>query len=86
MRRFDDEQVICPFDKQHKMPSARLQWHLVKCRSKLEREQQGLPTYHCKFHYMHIFFDKEELHTHEADCAFIPPPSVPSQFAAAPKS
>ena len=70
MRRFDDEQVVCPFDEKHKMPKARLQWHFVKCRAKLEREQQGLPTYHCRHHYMHIFFEAEPLAIHEATCEF----------------
>ena len=70
MRRFDDEQVVCPFDEKHKMPKARLQWHFVKCKAKLEREQQGLPTYHCRHHYMHIFFDAEPLAIHEATCEF----------------
>ena len=72
MKRFDDEQVVCPFDEKHKMPKQRLQWHLVKCRAKLEREQQGLPTYHCKYHYQHIYFDEEKLATHEETCDFQP--------------
>ena len=70
MKRFDDEQVLCPYDEKHKMPKQRLQWHLVKCKSKQAHEQKGLPSYHCKYHYQHIYFDKVELEKHETSCYF----------------
>ena len=68
MKSFDDPQVCCPYDKNHKMPYPRLQWHLVKCKSKLERQKLGLDEFHCKFNYMHIFFSKDELNEHQANC------------------
>jgi len=27
--------VSCPFNKEHRMPQSRLQWHLVKCGSRV---------------------------------------------------
>ena len=60
--------VSCPYDKAHKMSAPRLQWHLVKCKAKAERMALGLPEYHCKFNYMHLFFTQEELDTHQDQC------------------
>ena len=84
MKRFNDEQVVCPFDDKHKMPKQRLQWHIVKCKAKIERDRQGLPTYHCRHNYHHIYFAKEELEAHEADCDFKPIEQKPKEpeFAA----
>ena len=28
----------------------------------------GLPEFHCRHNYMHLFFTKEELNDHEAQC------------------
>ena len=70
MKRFDDVQVTCPFDPKHKMPKQRLQWHFVKCKAKKEREAQGLPIFNCKHYWLHVFFDKEELQSHENDCDY----------------
>jgi len=68
MRNHDDPMVTCPYDKSHKMPAPRLQWHLVKCKARIERNNLGLPEYHCKYNFMHLFFTKEELEEHEAQC------------------
>ena len=68
MRGFSDPVVTCPYDKSHKMPAKRLQWHFAKCKAKQERAQLGLPDYHCRFNFYHLFFTKEELDEHEADC------------------
>ncbi len=70
MRRFDDPSVICPFDKNHKMPSARLPWHIVRCNAHKSRQEQGLPIYHCRHNYSHIYLEKEELVAHESECSF----------------
>jgi hypothetical protein len=69
MRSKNDKFVVCPFDKAHTMPAPRLQWHLAKCKSKLARDQQGFPTFHCRFNYMHIYFDKDECQKHESECS-----------------
>ena len=63
-----DEMVTCPYNKGHRMPSMKLKWHLVKCKAKKERDELGLAEYHCKMNWMHIFFTKEELLEHEAEC------------------
>ena len=68
MRNFNDPTVECPYNKGHKMPAPRLQWHLVKCKSKQERQQAGLLDYHCKYNFMHIFFTQEELDSHLVEC------------------
>ena len=60
--------VECPYDKNHKMSQTRLQWHLVKCKAKISRQQLNLPEYHCKFNYLHIFFTEEEIQKHETKC------------------
>ena len=68
MRRFDDPVVECPYDKAHKMPLPRLQWHLCRCKAKQERDAAQLPTYHCKFNFLHIFFDEQLFKEHEVEC------------------
>ena len=68
MRKYTDEIVECPFDKSHKMPQPRLQWHLVKCQAKRDREELNLPTYHCRNNYLHVYFDKDALALHEESC------------------
>ena len=78
MKRFDDEQVVCPFDPKHKMPKQRLQWHFVKCKAKLEREQQGLPIYNCKHFWLHVFFDKADLDRHQDECDYAVKESFPT--------
>ena len=50
------------------MPQTRLQWHLVKCKAKLERQKLNLPDYHCKYNYLHIFFSETELKEHQDTC------------------
>ena len=73
MRRHDDEIVECPFDKSHKMPYPRLQWHLAnKCKAKIAREQMGLPILRCQFNFLHVFFEDSELASHEATCTSKP--------------
>ena len=69
MKSFDDEMIVCPFNEAHRMPKPKLQWHVPKCKDKIARDQQGLPTYHCKHNWYHIFFTDEEHLMHEADCA-----------------
>ena len=68
MKSYTDNIICCPFDKLHKMPSQRLQWHIVKCPTKVYREKNGLPIYHCKFYYLHIYLEKHELDMHEKFC------------------
>ena len=60
--------VICPFDKNHKMPAARLIWHLAKCKSKKKHEQDGKPVFHCRHNFLHIHFGQEENKACEAEC------------------
>jgi hypothetical protein len=52
------------------MPSLRLQWHLARCPAKKNREREGLPTFHCKHNYLHIFFEQTTLFEHEANCEY----------------
>ena len=68
MRRHDDPIMTCPYDSSHKMPSARLQWHYAKCKSKKLRQEQGLPIFNCRFNYSHIFLEKELIDHHEEVC------------------
>ena len=68
MRRFDDAIIQCPFDKAHKMPSARLQWHLASCKTKKARIEQQLPILHCANNYYHIFLDQADLDAHTEAC------------------
>lgn len=68
MRRHDDPIVICPYNSSHKMPSARLQWHYAKCKDKALRQQQGLPTFNCKFNYSHVFLEQSLLDHHQEVC------------------
>ena len=37
-------------------------------RAKKEREALGLPEFHCKFNYMHVYFSKDEIVEHEKQC------------------
>ena len=77
MRRHDDEIVECPFDKSHKMPYPRLQWHLAnKCKAKTAREEMDLPIFHCKHSFLHIYFEKDALEGHENECPCKPKPSL----------
>lgn len=50
------------------MPSHRLQWHLVKCKTRRDRQNAGLKEYHCKHNYMHILLTQDELQKHEEEC------------------
>ena len=68
MRRHDDPIITCPFDKAHKMPSVRLQWHLARCTAKKFRQEQGLPIFNCKYNFLHIYLDQTELDKHEETC------------------
>ena len=68
MRKYTDAVVECPYDKSHKMPQPRLQWHFVKCQEKKDREALNLPTYHCKNNYLHVYFDKDAMDLHEEEC------------------
>ena len=68
MKRFDDEKVTCPYDKAHTMPKQKLQWHLVKCKAKKDRQARGEPDFHCKHNWSHIFLDKLALEVHESSC------------------
>ena len=68
MRRHDDPTVVCPFDAKHKMPSARLQWHLPKCKAYKEHLAEGRPVLHCPHNYYHIFFGEAELEAHLGEC------------------
>ena len=68
MRSYKDPMVECPYDKNHKMPGPRLQWHLVKCKARAERQKLGLPEFHCRHNYMHVYFTEGELADHEAEC------------------
>jgi len=68
MRRHSDPIVECPYDKSHSMPLPRLQWHLVKCNAKKIRDEMNLPTYHCKYNYLHIHFDEAKFAEHEEAC------------------
>ena len=75
MRRHNDEIVECPFDKNHKMPQPRLQWHITnKCKAQQTREEQRLPILHCKHNFMHIYFERDALELHESDCPSKPKP------------
>ena len=68
MRRHDDPIVVCPFDPKHKMPSARLQWHLPKCKTYKEHLAEGRSVFHCPHNYYHIFFAETELEAHLSEC------------------
>lgn len=68
MRNHQDPFVTCPYDKAHKMPAKRLQWHFAKCKAKQERFDLGLPDFHCRHNWMHIFLSEDELKAHELDC------------------
>merc|ERR1712139_348418 len=60
--------ITCPYHTGHRMPSKRLPWHLVKCKSKMDRERAGLPSFHCRNNYLHIFLKEEDLLNHEQVC------------------
>lgn len=77
MRRFDDNQVSCPYYKEHVMPSLRLQWHLPKCEKRFRAEFPNIPILHCKYDYLHIYLTQEDLVNHEPTC--IRAPADPSQ-------
>ena len=80
MRRHDDEIVECPFDKSHKMPYPRLQWHLAnKCKAKIAREQMGLPILRCQYNFLHVFFEEGPLAEHEANCTSKPKHRDPAE-------
>ena len=49
------------FNKHHKMPYPRLQWHVQRCKDKIKREEEGLPIHHCKYNFLHIYLNEEEL-------------------------
>ena len=68
MRRHDDPMIVCPFDSSHKMPSARLQWHLVSCKAKKQRLESGLPIFHCQYNYSHIYLEQGLLDHHQEVC------------------
>ena len=65
MKRFDDEKVECPFYDHHKMPKQRLQWHVPKCEAKFRKECPHVEVFHCKYNYLHIYFEKDVLESHE---------------------
>ena len=68
MRRFADPIVEFPFDKSHKMLLPRLQQHLCRCKAKQQREDAQMPNFHCKFNFLHIFFDEKEYQEHKVEC------------------
>lgn len=68
MRRFDDPYIACPFDEKHRMPKPRLIWHLKRCSAMRMRKQLGLPIFHCKWNYLHIYLEMDSLKEHEQDC------------------
>lgn len=68
MKSHNDTYISCPFNQGHKMPSKRLPWHLVKCKSRADREKAGLKSYHCRHNYLHIYLTEKELHACEAAC------------------
>lgn len=67
MRRFDAEKVTCPFDKNHVMPSMRLQYHLSKCKTQFLTKNPGAKVFHCKHHFNHVFLDEDALIKHQTD-------------------
>eukprot|EP01102_Stenamoeba_stenopodia_P015075 TRINITY_DN5099_c0_g1_i1.p1 TRINITY_DN5099_c0_g1~~TRINITY_DN5099_c0_g1_i1.p1 ORF type:complete len:127 (+),score=14.08 TRINITY_DN5099_c0_g1_i1:114-494(+) len=56
--------VSCPFNKEHRMPQSRLQWHLVKCGSRKAREHEFANCPHNALHWVL----KSELSAHLAKC------------------
>ena len=69
MRKFTDPWVHCPFDATHRLPKPRLVWHLSKCPARQALKDKGVPVYHCKNNYLHVFMEEDKLKAHEAlDC------------------
>ena len=64
MRKHTDVKIRCPFDPNHTMPSVRLSWHLLRCPAHQTRKQLGLPIFHCKYNYHHIFLSETEYAKH----------------------
>ena len=65
MRKFTDPWVYCPFDATHRLPKPRLVWHLDKCPARQVLKDKGVPVFHCKNNYLHIFMEQEKLNQHE---------------------
>ena len=36
----------------------------------------GLPVYHCKHNFLHVYFEQTELKQHESDCSCKPKPTI----------
>ncbi|CDW83050.1 UNKNOWN [Stylonychia lemnae] len=72
MRRYDDPKIICPFDKSHIMPSIRFTWHMKKCKDQYLVKNPTSTVWHCKYHYLHIYFDENVLKQHYTECEHHP--------------
>lgn len=60
--------ILCPFDKNHKMPRRRLVWHLARCKTRAKHLEDGKPVFHCRYNHMHIYFEEADLKSHEETC------------------
>jgi len=60
----NEEWVTCPYNANHRMPSNRFQWHLVKCP---EKKRVGSDFDVCPFNAQHIV-PKSELANHKQKC------------------
>lgn len=58
-----EEEIICPYDKLHKIRRKRMQYHLVKCK----RQNQHKSTAICPFNSTHIV-DELEFQYHKENC------------------
>lgn len=56
--------IQCPLDPAHRMPSHRLQWHLLN-RCKRAKQHQ---LYHCPYDFSHCFLTQSDLNEHSKLC------------------
>lgn len=65
MRRYDEFKIRCPYIPSEQMPYLSFQKHQLKCKMKFLAEYPSRRVFHCKYNYMHIFFDEALLREHE---------------------
>jgi hypothetical protein len=69
MRRYDDPIVTCIFDKSHRMPEPRLQWHYIKCQAREDYlDIEGNEVFNCQFYHLHMFLSQTEVEAHQKVC------------------